>query len=64
MGFHTDFINANQVDINEAGVYVSDRDSALHVVDVELDLSLRRVSTQNSSREMHRRLMSIKAIPS
>ena len=45
LGFHTDFLNANQVDINEAGVYVSDRDSALHVVDVELDLSLRRVSS-------------------
>lgn len=45
VGFFSDFLNANQVDINKGGVYISDRDSALHVMDVELDLSLQRVSS-------------------
>lgn len=45
VGKFSGFYNANQVDLAGGGVYVSDRDSALYVMDVELDLSLQRISS-------------------
>ena len=44
VGYFSKPLYANQVEVNEGGVYLSDKDSALYVVDVELDLSLQRIS--------------------
>jgi regulator of protease activity HflC (stomatin/prohibitin superfamily) len=45
VGSFDDFLDANQVEINMGGVYVSDKDSALHIVDAEVSLSSQRVSS-------------------
>ncbi|MGW8226246.1 MAG: hypothetical protein ACWGOY_10955 [Anaerolineales bacterium] len=44
VGYFSNTLDANQVEVNEGGVYLSDKDSALYALDVELDLSLQRVS--------------------
>lgn len=45
VGSFSDFLNANQVEIDEGGLYVSDKDSALHIVDAEVSLSSQSVSS-------------------
>lgn len=45
VGSFSDFLNANQVEIDQGGLYVSDKDSALHIVDAEVSLSSQRVSS-------------------
>jgi hypothetical protein len=45
VGSFSDFLNANQVEIGEGGLYVSDKNSALHIVDAEVSLSSQRVSS-------------------
>ncbi len=45
VGSFSDFLNANQVEIDQGGLYVSDKDSALHIVDAKVSLSSQRVSS-------------------
>ncbi|MES0360476.1 MAG: hypothetical protein ABUK20_06135 [Anaerolineales bacterium] len=45
VGSFTNVLNANQVELSGNGLYLSDKDSALYVVDADLDFTTRRITS-------------------
>ncbi len=45
VGSYDKFLNVNQIVLDEGGLYLSDKDSALYVVDAEVTLDAQRVSS-------------------